>query len=256
MRITETVTTRLLEALAELWDSVRAEHPEVPAVVLATGPYRPPRRGARRILGCFSHLAWEPANRPSELAAIDADELRAAIQRGDAEAATRLMRLHTEIFMRELMQLRLDASLLRGEVFITDAILARGARDTLAVVLHEAAHTVAERRGVKDTSSDGRYHNGRFRQLAEELGLEAEVRDPSIGWSPTTLAPGVDTGYAGPVAQLAAALRDHAAIAIDDDEPTAPMAFRCDCGILHRRARTRVLRARGVLCSTCRTAPG
>ncbi len=127
--IGEAVTTRLLEALAELWESVRAEHTEVPAVILATGPHRP-RRGARSILGCFSHLAWEPANPgPSELTAIDDDELRAAIERGDAEAAIRRMRLNAEAFMRELMQLRFDASLLRGEVFITDEILARGARD-------------------------------------------------------------------------------------------------------------------------------
>ena len=257
VEIAERVTTRLLEALAELWDSVRAEHPDVPAVILATGPHRPPRRGVRTILGCLSHPVWEPADsQPSELAAIDDDKLRAAIQRGDAQIAMGLMQLHVEAVMREAMQLSREASRLRGEVFITDAILGRGALDTLEVVLHEAAHTVAKQRGVKDTSSDGRYHNARFRHVAEELGLEARARDASIGWSATTLAPGVESRYAEPVARLAAALGDRAASTLADDEPVAPMVLCCDCGSFHRHARGRVLLARGVLCSTCRTAAG
>jgi hypothetical protein len=153
------------------------------------------------------------------------------------------------------LQLSRDASQLRGEVLITDAVLARGACETLAIVLHEAAHTLAKHRGVTDTSSHGRYHNGRFRQVAEELGLEAEARDPSIGWSLTKLAPGVATRYAGPVAHLAAVLDERAAMTIaDDDEPTAATVLSCDCGVFHRGARRRALPARGVLCSSCRAA--
>jgi hypothetical protein len=86
--------------------------------------------------------------------------LQAATQRGDLEAMMRLMRLRAEAIMRQAMQLSRDASQLRGEVLITDAVLARGACETLAIVLHEAAHTLATHRGVTDTSSHGRYHKG------------------------------------------------------------------------------------------------
>lgn len=255
----QTLTTRLLEALADLWDSVRAEHPEVPAVMLATGPHRVPRRGAWRVYGCYAATAWEPGAhaRPSMLAAIDHAELRAAIQRGDPEAAMRLMRLHSDAIMQEVTQLSRDASRLRGEVFITDEVLARCASEILAVVLHEAAHTVAEHRGIKDTSSCGRYHNRRFRQLGEELGLKAEARNPTSGWSLAKLAPGVDTRYAGPVAHLAAVLQERGPMTIaDNDEPAAARVLSCDCGIFHRCARRRALPARGVLCSSCGAAPG
>jgi hypothetical protein len=51
---------------------------------------------------------------------------------------------------------------------------------------HEAAHALADRRGVKDTSRQGRYHTRRFKALAEALGLSVE-HHPTLGWSPTTL---------------------------------------------------------------------
>jgi hypothetical protein len=38
--------------------------------------------------------------------------------------------------------------------------------------MHEATHGVAWTRQIADTSRQGRSHNGRFRAIAEELGLE------------------------------------------------------------------------------------
>jgi hypothetical protein len=176
------------------------------------------------------------------------------MHRGDADAVMGLIRMHIDAFRREVTLLNRDASQLRGDVFITDEVLARGAHETLAVVLHEAAHTVADHRGITDTSSHGRYHNGRFRRVAEELGLQAEARNPSNGWSLKKLAPETETRYTRPVARLAAVLGDYTVIASTDRDPTAPMVLKCDCGIFHRGARRRALPARGVVCSTCRTA--
>ena len=52
-------------------------------------------------------------------------------------------------------------------------------------MLHEAAHALATRRGIKDTSAAGnRYHNKRFVALAAELGLRGpDVPDKITGWS-------------------------------------------------------------------------
>ena len=56
-------------------------------------------------------------------------------------------------------------------------------------MLHEAAHALATKRGIKDTSAAGnRYHNKRFVALAAELGLRGpDVPDKITGWSHCTL---------------------------------------------------------------------
>ena len=55
-------------------------------------------------------------------------------------------------------------------------------------MLHEAAHALATRRGIKDTSAAGnRYHNKRFAALAAELGLRGpNTPDKITGWSNCT----------------------------------------------------------------------
>src|SRR6266545_1119836 len=45
--------------------------------------------------------------------------------------------------------------------------LRRGARDVLATMLHEAGHGLAAARNLKDTSRQGRYHNAKYKALAE-----------------------------------------------------------------------------------------
>ena len=59
-------------------------------------------------------------------------------------------------------------------------------RDVLGTLLHEAAHALAAARGIKDTSRQGRYHNTKYKMLAEELGITVTF-DPTIGWSITTV---------------------------------------------------------------------
>ena len=63
------------------------------------------------------------------------------------------------------------------ELFIAGELLAAGGRAVVEVMLHEAAHALATRRGIKDTSAAGnRYHNKRFVALAAELGLRGPGR--------------------------------------------------------------------------------
>jgi len=74
----------------------------------------------------------------------------------------------------------------RHEMFVGGEGLARGAREVMATLLHEASHGVAMVRKIQDTSRQGRWHNKRFKAIGEELGLEL-TQSPDIGWSLTTM---------------------------------------------------------------------
>jgi hypothetical protein len=74
----------------------------------------------------------------------------------------------------------------RPEVLVSGEGLRRGALDVLGTLLHEAAHGLAFARKVADTSRQGRYHNRRYAQLADELGLTVAHVEP-IGWSATSV---------------------------------------------------------------------
>ena len=74
----------------------------------------------------------------------------------------------------------------RHEVLVGGEGLQRGPVEVLGTLLHEAAHGLAQARGIQDTSRQGRYHNRRYATLAGELGLEVASVKP-IGWSATTV---------------------------------------------------------------------
>ena len=76
------------------------------------------------------------------------------------------------------------------ELFVAGELLSAGGRAVLEVMLHETAHALAARRGIKNTSAAGnRYHNKRFVALAADLGLRGpDVPDKVTGWSNCTLS--------------------------------------------------------------------
>ena len=98
-----------------------------------------------------------------------------------------------------------DATGTLAEVLISGEGLRRGPRAVLGTLLHEAAHALAAARGVKDTSRQHRYHNHRFKILAEELGLAVD-HDERIGWSLTSVSGPTAQIYAGWLIKLHAAL--------------------------------------------------
>lgn len=68
-----------------------------------------------------------------------------------------------------------------GDTHVLQALpdaLARHPREVVCQVAHEAAHALAHVLGVADTSKRGRYHNSRFRALAEHMGLEWRGGNP------------------------------------------------------------------------------
>jgi len=93
-----------------------------------------------------------------------------------------------------------------SEVLISGEGLKRSPADVLTTLLHEAAHALAEVRGVKDTSRQGRWHNRHFATLAGELGLVAS-KDDKLGWSLCILQPATADTYSVVMAELGAAMR-------------------------------------------------
>lgn len=94
------------------------------------------------------------------------------------------------------------------EVLVGGEGLACGAYDILGTLIHEAAHAIATIRGVADTSRQGRYHNMKYKTIAEELGLTVE-RHPVIGWSLTSLPDATAADYAGTITELDHAITLH-----------------------------------------------
>jgi hypothetical protein len=93
----------------------------------------------------------------------------------------------------------------RPEVLVSGEGLKRGAREVLATLVHEAAHGMADTRGVKDTSRQGRHHNRYYARLTAELGLQVAYNDKT-GWSQTTVPDTLADLYATQLADLDAAL--------------------------------------------------
>jgi hypothetical protein len=122
----------------------------------------------------------------------------------------------------------------------------------LGTLLHEAAHGLAQARGVQDTSRQGRYHNRRYATLADELGLEVASVQP-IGWSATIVPVPTADAYAGQLEDLAAALvlwrRQEHRIGPGARSRNL-LAATCHCGRRIRVARATLAEA-PILCAAC-----
>jgi hypothetical protein len=158
----------LVTALASSWDAIRARHEEVPPVILAVGSH--PRKAKLPCMGGFVTARWSPghAGEPPALQALR-EQFDDAIARGDL---VRALGASSEVLLiRAMLTLRRrDAVPGRGVHHRPWPV--RSSADVLGILLPEAAHAIADRRGIKDTSRQGRYHNARFRTLADEVGLE------------------------------------------------------------------------------------
>jgi hypothetical protein len=58
----------------------------------------------------------------------------------------------------------------------------------VAILVHEMVHLACYYVGIQDIGKDGRYHNQRFREAAEAVGLLVK-KDMRLGWALTSLGP-------------------------------------------------------------------
>jgi hypothetical protein len=119
------------------------------------------------------------------------------------------------------------------EIMLSGESLARGAVPTLGTLIHEAAHAAAFASGVKDTSNNGRYHNKKFKEIAESMGIELEQGN-TIGWSITSVPDATVERYAKGVAALAETLTAWRKTPVEaltaPAKPRRTTKFAIDCG--------------------------
>lgn len=141
----------------------------------------------------------------------------------------------------------------RSELLVGGEGLQLGALEVLGTLLHEAAHGVAWVREVQDTSRGGRYHNRRFKALAEEIGLEV-AQVGSLGWTATKVRDETRARYGPVLAEIEAALvlwrrADRYASGAGAGGRN-PLVCRCSCGRRIQVARA-TLEAGGIICELC-----
>lgn len=100
--------------------------------------------------------------------------------------------------------------------------------ECLAVLLHDAAHGLAAARLVRDTSLEGRYHNRRYKELAAEVGLNAQDFG-NEGWALTTLSPGGTASYREEVVRLERAIDSFRHAESHPDAHGCRLAAHCRC---------------------------
>jgi len=201
-RQTEYTTAELVSALEGAWAAIRANHHEIPAVVIIVGSGTATKHAK---YGHFAPIRW---------------------QHGEQALA---------------------------EVLISGEGLKRSVEEVFTTMLHEAAHALADARGIKDTSRQGRWHNQRFAELASELGLDA-TKDPRLGWSPCTLRQETATTYKGVLTELKKALiaYRHPEMVAGASTKKNNNAIACACQCPRRiRVAKQVLEEGDITCGVC-----
>ncbi|OGH60510.1 MAG: hypothetical protein A2848_02390 [Candidatus Magasanikbacteria bacterium RIFCSPHIGHO2_01_FULL_50_8] len=90
------------------------------------------------------------------------------------------------------------------EVIVIAEYLNRTAEEILGTLLHEATHAMNFKRGVRDCTRS-HYHNRRFKDAAEEIGLSV-AQVVHYGFAITSVLPETTKRYATEIAELATVL--------------------------------------------------
>jgi hypothetical protein len=139
------------------------------------------------------------------------------------------------------------------EVLVSGEGLSRTPAEILTTLLHEAAHGLADARGIEDTSRQGRWHNKHFAAHAQELGL-IPSKDAKLGWSPCTLRPETGDAYTGELDQLTTALGAyrHAEVIATKTRTNNNNGVSAECVCARKiRVSRAVYEAGPILCGLC-----
>lgn len=170
---TAQIGSKTITAIEHAWHAIRANHPELPEIVVIMGGGLVP--GGLK-LGHFARDIWA----------------------------------HREHNTENALDVGAEAAVRRSELFVGAEGLARQPHEVLATLLHEAAHALAHVRGIQDTARQGRYHNREFAKLGDEVGLiitkDTAPRGRNIGYSITAIKDETVAAYIGTIAELELAL--------------------------------------------------
>jgi hypothetical protein len=228
---TARIGSQTISAIEHAWAAIRANHPELPEIVVIMGGGLVP--GGLK-LGHFARDTWA----------------------------------HREHSTDNALDVGAEAAVRRSELFVGAEGLARQPHEVLATLLHEAAHALAHVRGIQDTSRQGRWHNRNFAKLATEVGINVE-KDKNIGFSITSITDETVARYMGTIMELELALTYvrtlPALVKIDQPATPAPVGggvavapapvrrrpgATCDCGREVHIARAALAEA-PIICGLC-----
>lgn len=157
----QTATLRMLEAVNAIVTKARNLHDGIPEVIVVLGASGATRNGQKH--GHYAPRTWGSRR----------------LAKGHGASDPTGSEPSREVY---------------GEILLAGESLERGAVGTLGTILHELVHAYCDANGIKDTSNGHRYHNTKFKEKAEEFGLEIEKAD-TIGWSVTTVPPSTIETY-------------------------------------------------------------
>jgi hypothetical protein len=158
------------------------------------------------------------------------------------------------------------------EVVVVAEHLDRTPEDVCETLIHEAAHALNFARGIKDCSAS-QYHNKKFRDAAETLGLDV-TKVPHYGYSLTKLLPATTTHYEQEISNLRSVLihrrrplltvppngpeaEDDDSAPPDDEGPSRSRSLKatCACPFIIRVSR-KTLSETTIRCESCGEAFG
>lgn len=165
------IASPMIAAIERAWAAIAANHPELPSVVvtMATGTRG---KGQRIVAGRFSRDVWA----------------------------------HREAASANALEVGAEAAALHGEIFLGAEGLARPAHEVFASLLGQAAHALAEARGEKSSSRQGRFLNSTFARLCDELGVITQHMGRAIGYEVVGLTDETMITYAGEIFELGMAI--------------------------------------------------
>lgn len=115
-----------------------------------------------------------------------------------------------------------------NEITVGAEHLTRGVEETVVTLVHEMAHHINNLEGIKDCSKE-QYHNRKFKDRAEAVGLKAEKMG-RFGWGKTTASPELAREIASLKVNAEAfnvfRTRDRA-----EKAPTKLIKWSCSCGV-------------------------
>lgn len=117
----------------------------------------------------------------------------------------------------------------RYEITLSGEYLNRPTEEIVSTLLHEMVHLYCSLNNIKDTSNNCVYHNKRFKQEAQDHGLDV-AKAPTIGWSVTTLTEPTKKVVEG--FKIDETAFDYWRNAIEIEKPKKQLfKYECSCGI-------------------------